>query len=404
MTPACRAAAGLSRGEKGGAARSVRGNPSVFHGIFPSVRRVPYFLLVFLATSAVVWVPFQWSLAPPPVELASAAAASVKALAESEGANITLQVARGLLSQFGQLARQTTASVRRFVHQGISAARQTDTYKSLKYAVNRGAEPTEKAMEERLSRIGKGLSHYLSAVDAVHPSHRKALLPELITSNGRLEGVMFKYAGLKPFSDPTHAFHRLEEFARTFRGLATLCSGPPRAGSANEKTGGRPAAAGRSPPASFHDTEGQEEDDESSSSESEDVQKSTRGGGLAEECRAEELTLAAVKPFEDEVGQHLSFLASMLTATPQDAEKPKLYVRRMLPRLKDAIRAAWLAVTNNLSQDDRAFHLRYLMDYIVELKAMDFELGKLSAIIPSSDPPFNPLSHYYGTPPLVVDL
>ncbi|CBZ49744.1 conserved hypothetical protein [Neospora caninum Liverpool] len=317
--------------------------------------------------------------------------AAHKAISEEAAAALGVQALNGILSQLGQLAKETTSAVRRSVHRSISEARQTDTFKSLKYAVRGGPVMPDGVMEADLAALGEGLTKYLARVDTVHPRERTTVLPHLLQKDAGLIHVMFKYAGLDGFEDVDVAFKRLKGFKRSFEELSKIPEGD-RASSEDAEDEETDEAG---------DVDAGGKGGESPEADGKRAKRKNRARGVRAPSDAALLAEDALKLFEAELSAHLAFLTDVLSTSPEDAEILKRYTRRMLPRLKEAFKAAWHAASTTLQDKERSFHLRYLADYLREFGALDSHLGTLSEIMPRSQPPFNPENYYYGTPSIV---
>ncbi|KYF39073.1 hypothetical protein TGARI_295440 [Toxoplasma gondii ARI] len=349
-----------------------------------------FLMLAFLGVSSILCAGIS------PRLLGVSAGSPKKSFAEEAVSGLGLHALHGLLSQLGELAKNTTSAVRRSVHRSLSEARQTDAFKSLKYAMNREPVMTEEGLEEELSALGHGMIKYLARVDTVHPRERQTVLTQLIQKDPTLLHVLFKYTALEGFADVSTSFSRLKDFSRSFEDLlkiqedddVLLESGSERSEVESDKVAG--------------DGSGKSADEKASESPTGNGKRRTRRKNVRGKKRPRkdvaELTASALKLFEAELSTHLSYLTDLLSKSPEDAEALKLYVRRMVPRLKQAFRAAWQAASTQLGKSDGEFHLRYLTDYLREFGVLDTQLGRLSEILPSSQPPFNPENHYYGTP------
>ncbi|PHJ16182.1 transmembrane protein [Cystoisospora suis] len=295
------------------------------------------------------------------------------------------QALQGILAQLGQLARDTTAAVRRTVHRGLSAARQTEAFKALKYAMNQQPLPTTEEMEESLRQIGRGLAFYLNRVDSVNPAERVHILSVSMPQNSGLVGVLFKYSGLPPFSSANDAYLRLKELGDTLQSLLKVARQEIFSGSDVSEHHAR-----------LH--ESLEMEGRPRNADSVERGQTTLAYVGRKEAAKAEVAVGVLKLFEAEMAMHLSFLAGVLSTHPEDTETLKLYVRRMLSRLKRAFRSAWMLASQALRSHVRRFHLRYLADYLYEFGVIDSQLGKVGAMVPASQPPFDPQNSYYGTP------
>ncbi|PFH31709.1 hypothetical protein BESB_026830 [Besnoitia besnoiti] len=333
----------------------------------------------------------------------SSAGASRKTLQDDDELTAGARAFKGLLAHLGQFAKDTTAALRRTVHRGLSVARQTDTFKSLKYAVKQERIMTTGRVEHFLSGLGSGLKRFLASVDVVHPAEREVVLPELLKKRPNLVAVLFKYAGLEAFTDAAEAFRRLQEFLGSFNYILKLTkegeANDDLSADSNEDLGG--AAARVNLPINKADDK-----DEGQRNKRDNAFRGDQGYSYRRQWtrgRTANVAESGLKMFEREVGFHLAFLADILTNTPGDTEVLKQYARRMLPRLKDVFGAAWSVASTTLTGGECIFHLRYLTDYLNELSIIDVELGYLSSMLPPSRPPFDPESYYYGTPTIGFD-
>ncbi|KEP61234.1 UNVERIFIED_CONTAM: hypothetical protein HHA_295440 [Hammondia hammondi] len=349
-----------------------------------------FLMLTFLGISSILCGGIS------PRLLGVSAGSPKKSFAEEAVSGLGLHALHGFLSQLGQFAKSTTSAVRRSVHRSLSEARQTDAFKSLKYAMNREPVMTEAGLEEELSALGQGLIKYLARVDTVHPRERETVLTQLLQEDPTLLNVLFKYAALEGFAEVSTSFRRLKEFSRSFEDLSKIQEDDDvLSESGAERSEVEPDEA-------VGDGNGRSADEKASESPTGIGKRRTRRNNVRGKKRTRrdvaELTASALKLFEAELSTHLSYLTDLLSKSPEDAEALKLYVRRMVPRLKKAFRAAWQAASTQLGERDGEFHLRYLTDYLREFGVLDTHLGRLSEILPSSQPPFNPENYYYGTP------
>lgn len=108
--------------------------------------------------------------------------------------------------------------------------------------------------------------------------------------------------------------------------------------------------------------------------------------------------MGELREVEEEIPKHINFITHHLEYESDDTEPLKQYIRRMIPILKQCLSEAWDVAYNRVTGSNREFHLRVIADFLNDMNRLDFALHQVAVGIPISNPPFNPINTYYGTP------